>query len=192
MSQINLLKQSGQESNLKRFSPKIIAEILLGVLLLIGVYYCYLFFRVKSVEGKIAKTQVEIENINKQALGVKGREELFTRQQQIKTLSGLVEGQEYWSKFFPALAKVTLKTASYISLRAGPDTTVTMAVTVPKLEDVDKYLQVFNLDDFNKNFSNVRIGGYNKVQSELPGGALSSTYEFRILMDFDPSIIKYK
>lgn len=193
MSQINLLKQTGQGSGLKQFNPKILVQILIVVAILIGGYYGYLFFALKNTDSKIAKIQIEIAELNKQAISVKDREELFTRQQQIKSLEGLVGGHQYWSQFFPALAKATLKSANYTTLKAGPDNTVTLTVRVPTLEDMDKYMQVFNIDDFNENFSNLKIAGYTKNQTEEAEGVAPVTYiEFRVQMQFNSGIIQKK
>ncbi len=187
MAQINLLKQNTTGGDIGKNVPKILVWVLLIVLVLLLGFYGWLFFSSKSIDSKIAAAQIQINNDNQAALAPKGRDELLTRQQQLQSLSALIASHVYWSQLFKPLAAATLKNASYSSLTVGTGKDLTLNVTVPTLEDMDKYMQIFNLPEFNQNFSNVRIGGFSKVQ-----GKNSTSIGFQVKMQYDPKIIQYQ
>jgi hypothetical protein len=186
VAQINLLKQSAPSNNLWEIIPKILTRVFAVVLIGLILYYAWLFFRSKSLDNQIAATKVQINTDRQSALNSPQRDELLVRQTQLKDLSGLISSHVYFSQLLPVLAQDTLKTASYSSLKADASGNLTLAVTVPTLEDLDKYLQVFDLPEVNKNFSNVRIGGYTKVNI-----AGSTAISFQVNMQYNPSIIGY-
>ena len=187
MAQINLLKQSTQTHSFIDNTPKILARIFLVVLSLLIIYYLWLFFSSKSIDSQTAKATAKINADTQSALNMKNRDEVLTRQQQVKSLAGLISSHVYWSQLFPELARVTLKTASYSSLKVGLNNDLGLTVTVPSLADLDKYMQIFNLASFNQNFSEIRIGGFNKIQ-----GVNSNSVQFQVLMKYSPGLIQYK
>ncbi len=187
MAEINLLKQSSGGSNLKKNSSKFLIRGLLTVLVLLVAYYGWLFIESKSIDNKTVAAEAQINTDNQSALDAKGRDELLTRQQQLQTLSGLIGPHTYWSQLFKPLADATLKNANYSSLTVGKDNGLVLNVTVPTLEDLDKYMQIFNLPGFDQNFSDVRIGGFSKVQDKN-----STSVKFEVQMQFDPKIIQYQ
>lgn len=186
MAQINLLKQSSTGGGLNRNIPKFLIWVFLAILASLLGYYGWLFFDSKNIDKKTADAQAQINSDNQASISDKGRDELFTRQQQLEGLSGLVASHIYWSQFFKPLADVTLKNASYSSLTVGAGNDLTLSVTVPTLQDMDKYMQVFNLPEFNQNFSNVRISGFSKIQDKN-----SSSIRFDVKMQYNPKIIEY-
>lgn len=186
MAQINLLKQTSTPYNFKGSGPKILVRVIFVVLVALVIYYIWLFISSKSIDDKIQQTQSQIKSEQQKALGLEGRDELLVRQQQIQSLQGLIAAHPYWSQLFPELARVTLKTASYSSLKVGLGDDLTLSVTVPSLEDLDKYMQIFDLSQFNQNFSDIRISGFTKVQS-----ASSNAIQFQVNMTYGPSLIQY-
>lgn len=186
MAQINLLKQTTSSTNAWEIIPKILVKVLLLVLVLVLAYYAWLFISFNKTVKDIENTKSDIEKIRSTSLNVAGRNEVLTRQLQIKALNEAVNSHIYWSQLMPKLAAVTLKTASYTSMRVNNTGLLTLVVNVPDLESLDKYLQVFNLPEVNKNFSNVLISGYHKVQGEN-----ANSINFEVSMKFNPAIIQY-
>jgi hypothetical protein len=187
MAQINLLKQSSTGGDLEKNVPKFLIWVFLVVLVLLLSYYGWLFFESKSIDNKIAAAQTQIQSDSQTALADKGRGELLTRQQQLQSLSGLIAAHIYWSQLFKPLADATLKNASYSSLTVGTDNDLTLSVTVPTLQDMDKFMQVFNLPEFDQNFSDIRIGGFTKSQDKN-----STSIKFEVKMQYNPKIIQYQ
>ena len=187
MAQINLLKQANGAGNFGDKIPKILARVLFLFLALLAAYYIWLFLSFRNTENKIVQTRKKINSEKQAALNMPERGQLFTRQSQIKALEGLISQHVYWSQLLPKLAQVTLKTASYGALSSGADGTISMSVTVPTLADLDKYMQVFDLSQFNENFSDIRIGGFSKVQ-----GKTSSFIQFQVKMKYNPAVINYQ
>lgn len=187
MAQINLLKQSSTAPNLWVIVPKILVRLLLVVLVGILGYYGWLYFASKSVDKTILNTQNQIRADQQAALSVPGRDEVLTRQAQIKAFDDLVSQHVYWSQLFPRLAKSTFNKATYLSLKVGgADGVVTLNVNVNSLEDLDRYLQVFDLPEVSKYFNNVRVGAYHKIQ-----GKGMTSYGFEVNMNYNSSIIQY-
>ncbi len=188
MAQINLLKQnSAARHSIGSATYKILARFFMLVLFLVLVYYAWLFFKQRSIENQTVAAQAQLANDSETADNLSQRQELLTRQLQIKDLNSLVAAHLYWSQLFPELASATLNTASYDNLTVDPTSdSLTLSAEVPSLQDLDQYMQVFNLPAFNKYFSNVRVDGFNKV-----GGTDSNAIKFNVQMDYDPSLVQY-
>lgn len=186
MSQINLLKQSSSPNgNLQKLS-KLFAIVFAALAVLLVGYYAWLFIDYSFIGSQIQKAQVQYNSDLQTALAMPQRSELITRQQQLKSFSDLLNSHQYWSQLLPALAAVTLKSASYSDLKVDNTGRVTIQVSVPTLDDLDKYLQVFDLPAVSKNFSNVAIGAYHKEQ-----GKNSTSIQFQVMMDYNPALIQY-
>jgi hypothetical protein len=188
VAEINLLKQGTSKNDLSFNAPKILIWVFLAVLIVLLGYYAWLFVEAKNVDNEIAVAQIKITSDGAEALAVNGRDEFLTRQLQLQGLDGLVAGHLYWSQLFQPLADATLKDASYSDLTVGSGADITLDVTVPTLTDLDKYMQIFNQDPFDTNFTNVRIGGFTKIQSSDKN---SSSVKFQIKMQYNPKIIQY-
>ena len=186
MAQINLLKQSSTASNTWDNLPKILARLLIFVLIILVGYYAWLVIDTQSIASKTTSTQAEINLDKQKALSTAGRGEVLTRQLQLKDFQDLLAQHLYWSQLMPVIADATLKKATYSSLKVDGEGLLTLAVNVPTLEDLDKYLQVFDLPQVNKYFSNVRISSYRKVQ-----GPNSTGIAFEVNMNYNKSVIKY-
>jgi hypothetical protein len=184
MPQINLLKQA--PVNYSQATFKILEGILLAVLLGLVAYYGWLYLQSKAVDSKITSTEININQDTQKALATPGREELIVRQEQLKNLATLIASHVYFSQILPKLAQSTLSTASYSDLEIPGDGTLSLVATVPTIEDLDNYLQVFNLPQVYKYFSNVKISSFAKVQN-----LNSTSIRFQVTMNYDPSIIQY-
>src|SRR3989344_6778773 len=147
MEQINLLKQTGSPSNLKDIAPKYSIRIFLAILGLLVAYYAWLLFDFRHTQNKIFEQRAAVEKGRQESLSVPGRDELLTRQSQVNNLQPIIAQHTYWSQLFAELARVTLKTAGYSSLKADALGNLNLNVTVPSLADFDKYSQVFDVSD---------------------------------------------
>ena len=188
MAQINLLKQASPQQSLWTVLPKIFASIFLVVLIILAAYYGWLIIESKKIASNIINVQAQINEEKKTGLNMPKRDEVLIRQQQLQGVNEAVANHLYWTQLLPELARVTLKSASYSNIKVGTDGKISMTVKVPTIGDLDKYLQVFDLPAFNKNFSDLRIGGYYKVQGE----GNSSTINFYVMMKYNPDVIQYK
>ncbi len=186
MAQINLLKQSSNLRNYGNVTARVLVRVLLVVLFAFLAYYAWLFVDLKRTNTKITEMESMVASEKQAVLDIKNRDQLYTRQTQVKSLEGLIAGHIYWSQFFSEVARVTLKAANYKGLTAKSDGTMDLNVVVPSLADLAKYMQVFNLPEFNKNFSNVRVAGFSQVQNN---GV--TAIEFHVTISFDPGIIQY-
>ena len=186
MAQINLLKQSTGPKDYKQITNKVLVWVFLAVFVGLIGYYGYLFFQSYQYSSQTTQIQAKITSDNAAALAVPGREELLTRQLQIKTLQSLIASHLYWSQIFAPLACVTLKKASYSSLKVGQGQDMILTTTVPDLNSLDEYEQVFNYPEFNKYFYNIDIEGFSKIQEQN-----SSAIQFVVDMQFDPSLAQY-
>lgn len=189
MAQINLLKQTDSSQHSWEIIPKIFARLFLLILVLLVVYYAWIVISYGKTENNIAKTQAKINSDRAAAMSLANRNEVLTRQLQLKTQADLISKHIYFSQLFPELARVTLKTASYSSLQAVSDGTMTLNASVPSVDDLDKYLQVFDLPAFNQNFSDIKIGGFHKTPSTSGGPTILN---FSVKMQYNPALIQYK
>lgn len=158
-------------------------------LVFIGVvgYYGWMFVRLGQIEKNIVTKQQDITNVKNEVTTIKNRGELYTRQAQLKSLDTLIEKHSYWSNIFPALAKSTFKKAAYSTMSLTNDGNVTISVVVPTLEDVDKFMQVFDQPEVMDNFSSLRVGSFHKAQDED-----RVVYRFDVRFQFNPAVLQYK
>lgn len=184
MAQINLLKQPSV-SHTQDIS-KILEWVFIAILIVLVGYYGWLFYQSKQDDANISLTQKSINLQTQQALTVAQRPELITRQEQLKNYSDLISKHVYWSQILPVLANSTLNTVSYSDLNVASDGTLTLDASAPTLEDLDLYLQVFDLPSIYKYFSNVKVTSFAKVQN-----INSSSVKFQVMMNYDTSLIKY-
>lgn len=188
MAQINLLKQAVPGINWWSMAPRIFAKILLVAFVLLVAYYGWLVLESKKISQNILDTQIKINQEKKEGLDMPKRQEVLVRQQQLEAVNQAVENHLYWTQLLPELAKVTFNQVKYSSIKVGTDGLISIVANAPTISDLDKYLQVFDLPDYNKNFSDVRIGGYTKTQ----GKENNSSVDFDVLMKFNPEVIQYK
>lgn len=186
MAQINLLKQTSSTSENWEILPKLLVRFLVAVFIFIICYYVWVVISLSSTKREIIKIKNNIEAKKAESLNVKGRNEVFTRQQQLNAFSGLVGAHLYWSQILPKIAGATLKTASYSDLKIGDTGDLKLTVNVPDLQSLDKYLQVFNLPQINKNFSDVNISGFHKIQTKD-----ATSISFEVSMKYNPTLVQY-
>lgn len=186
MPQINLLGQENTHRNATLIRlPLYLVRFFVLLFIAVLLYWAYLYVRVKLVVNKVAVAQADIIRIQKETLADKDRRELLVRQGQLSTLDKLLKDQQYWSKFLPELARVTLKSASYLSFSAGKDGTARMSVTVPTYREFDEFLQVFDLPQFNSKFSNVTVSSIGKYQQ-----GDTQSVRFDVTMQYDVTFLK--
>ena len=186
MPDINLLQtQSSDPGEAVNNVARVFARLLLIAVIGVIVAYAVLYFIGWRSQSTLDKTNMQVQSRQAETLGNVGREELVTRQEQLKELETLVDQHVYWSYLMPELARVTLQSAQYTNIEANSDGKLTMTVTLPSYQDIEKYLQIFDLPEFNQQFSNVRIVGIEKTQSE---GSLQTQLTVQLM--FNPAFIK--
>lgn len=185
MAEINLLKQKGSSSSFITSLPGLVAKLLiLGLIGLVG-YYGWLFVDDNKTSNDLATAQAQIAQDQQQVSSVSDRQELYVRQQQLQQVNNLSTKHLYWSYLLPALAKVTFNSAAYSNIQATKDGDITVSVTVPDLESIDKFIQVFDLPEFTKNFNNLRMGAFHKSSD-----GDKTVYTFDAQFNFNPSLLK--
>ncbi len=184
MAEINLLKNPSSGSNTWQTMASWVVKFLVLLVVAVIAYYVYLFFTLEKAKDEIVMVENSIVESKKAALNMPGREELLTRQLQLKEFTTLSGAHVYYSNLLPALAKVTLKTAYYTNISLNNQGKMSMQAVVPTLEELDKFLQVFNDPQVSSNFYNIRLGGFTKAQDQN-----GQVYTFNIQLDFNPAIL---
>jgi hypothetical protein len=166
MAQINLLGAQEKTTNYAKALSSFIAKILALILVLVLAYYAFLFVKGNSQTKQVAKLEQEITRVEQDIQTNSDKNQVFTRQAQLKDLGLLARQHIYWSGIIPELARVTLKTASYTSFLSKENGDISMVVEVPSYEELDKFLQVFDLPQYNQQVNNVRVDSVTKVQKD--------------------------
>ncbi len=185
MAQINLLKQTSPSFELWQVIPKFFVRLLLFIFVVLVGYYGWLYISENNTNQKILESQKATKEAKTQALAMTGRKELLTRQLQLKSFDGLVKDHLYWSQLLPLIARSTYNKATYSGLKVAANGDLNLSVNVPDLSEMDRYLQVFDLPEVYKNFYDVKIGAYHKVQNKT-----STTISFDVSMQYSKSIIQ--
>jgi cell division protein FtsB len=166
MAQINLLGTQAPKTHVSTLVGSYISKGLALVLVLVLLYYGYLIIAAKSKASSITKLETEIAEVEAKLDNSQQKNQLFTRQAQLKDLQQLLKHHVYWSGLVGEMARVTLKNASYSTYAVTDTGAVQVTVDVPNYQELDKFLQVFDLPQFNKQISNVRIRSITKVQRD--------------------------
>lgn len=166
MSDINLLDQESGISKIKNKGKQWLSRLVGFILFLLLVFYGYLFYQGWNLNKKITESETKVEEYRSDIQNNKKRQELITRQGQLKSANQLIDKHIYWSALLPELARATLSTARYSNIDAGADGELSLTVTVPSYSDAEKYMQIFDLPEYNKNFSNVRLLTLTKTQED--------------------------
>jgi hypothetical protein len=185
MADINLLSTNNESRGFRSKGAPLFVKILSVLLLLVVLYYGYLWFYSSRIQNQITEWKDKTAQVQAQAMNQKERKEVVTRQGQIQNLDQLIKNHVSWSYLLPELARVTLKSAVYSSISADEKGSLTLTVTAPNYADLDKYLQVFDLPQYNQQFSEVRILSINKIQNE------DRVYtQMKIQLKFNPDFIR--
>jgi hypothetical protein len=185
MADINLLGTNNQGFNFARTGASWAVKILAAVLVLVLLYYGFLRLQISRTNGAIRDTQAKTSQLEADVLTGKNRGEVITRQGQVQNLNTLIKSHVYWSGLLPELAHVTLKSASYAGFTADTAGTLNLDIIVPNYAEADKYIQVFDLPQFNQQFSDVKILSISKIQT----GSTVQT-EMKLQLKFNPQFIR--
>jgi hypothetical protein len=161
-------------------------KLFIVVAIAVAAYYGWLYFQTNAVNKDIVNLTREIDDAQKTMNNTPEKQEVFTRQDQGKQLDTLVQNHVYWSHLFPEIAKATLKNSKYMNIHVAADGLLSMNVEVSSLQDLEKYLLVFDLAKFNKYFSNVHLSSLTQSQ-----GVGTLAVRADIKMNFDPTLLKY-
>jgi hypothetical protein len=166
MADINLLSTDSQKFSFSQAGTGAAVKILAGVLILVVAYYGYLRWQVSRVGKSTQTVQAKTRQVESDTINNKQRAEVVTRQGQVNDLDGLIKNHVYWSGLLPELARVTLKSASYAAFDADTAGTMNLTAIVTTYADADKIIQVFDLPQFNQQFSDVKILSLSKIEEE--------------------------
>lgn len=185
MSEINLLQTQSTFRQVKEKSKRWLLRLAtLAFILTLGLYG-YLFYSDWSGQRQIAEHQAVITKAQNELDNNEKRAELITRQGQLKSANNLLAEHLFWSGVLPELARVTLNSAEYSTIETSEEGDLSLTVTVPTYSDAEKYLQVFDLPQYNKYFSNVRILALTRAQKD---NLLQTT--MRLKLTLDPELLK--
>lgn len=186
MADINLLTTEVTTGvSLTRRTGVIVARLLAVLLILLIGLYLFLFIRVRSTDSSIIATQQKTRQAQQEALNNKDRQQLVIRQAQLQHIDTLLKDHLYWSYLLPELSRITLQSAHYATLEVDSTGKLAMNVSVPNYAELDKFLQVFDLPEYNSQFSNVKVLSITKAQE----GELI-TLQARVQLTFNPAFIK--
>jgi len=184
MADINLLGNTNKGFSFARNGASMAAKILATVLVLVLLYFVFLRLQISQTTRAVNDAQAKTSEVESETLAGKDRGEVVTRQGQVQNLNNLLKSHVYWSGLLPELARVTLKSASYVGFTADTFGVMSVDVIVPTYADADKYLQVFDLPQFNQQFSDVKVLSISKIQS----GSTVQT-EMKLQLKFNPAFI---
>lgn len=185
MAQINLL-DGEQTRGFKRNGYSLLSKGMLVLLLLVALFYGYLYIRQGSIQKQINQVREKTAEAQAEATSNTDRNELITRQGQLAALNPLIDDHVYWSGLLPELARISLRQSSYVSISAAANGNLVMSVEMPTYADLDKFLQVFDLPEYNKQFRDVRVLSISKGAEE---GSVS--YVMRVQLAFNKDFIKH-
>jgi len=184
MAQINLLDSEAQ-TRFKGHGYSWLARAMGVILVLVVLSYVYFYFHQRSLQNKINQVRGKTVTAQNEITANTARNELLTRQGQLISLNPLIKNHVYWSGLLPELARVSLRQSTYSSIEAISNGNLILSIKLPTYADMDKFLQIFDLPEYNRQFSNVRVLSINKAAEE---GQIS--YLMRVQLTFNPDFIK--
>ncbi len=185
MPEINLLQR---ESKIPSVSTGVLSRVIsrsVLVLLIISLLgYGLIYLLTYQSKNKLEDVTKQVESAKYNLSVNTDRNEVITRQAQLIELEKLVNNHLYWSYLLPELARVTLKSAKYSNITADSTGNLALTVTLPSYGDIEKFMQIFDLPEYNQQFSNVQIVGIGKSEKDS-----TLQTELRVKLNFDPAFI---
>ena len=182
MADINLLEQRTAFGQVKERGKRWLLRLVTLVFVLTLALYGYLFYSEWNSEKQIAENQSVIAKAQSELENNQQRGELITRQAQVKNANQLLNDHLFWSGLLPELARVTLTQAQYSSVETSTTGDVFLTVTVPTYAEAEKFLQVFDLPEYNQQLSNVRILALGQVEKD---NVLQTTMRLQLTLNQD-------
>ncbi|QQS22804.1 hypothetical protein IPM19_04220 [bacterium] len=182
MADINLLDSQAHTNVIRARSKQWILRLVTIALVAALLLYAGLFLFSWQAERKTADVKRTIDSTVAEMQNNEKRKELLTRQGQLKNIDQLLTTHLYWSGLLPELARVTLTSAQYTSISATDDGTLELTVTVPSYAEAEKFLQVFDLPEYNKQFSNVKVMSLAKAEQ---GNLLATSMRLSLTLNKD-------
>ena len=184
MAQINLLDSEAQTS-FKGHGYSWLTRVIGVLLILVVLIYVYFYFHHRSLQNKINQVRGKTVAAQNEITHNTARGELLTRQGQLVSLNPLLKNHVYWSGLLPELARVSLRQSAYTSIEAVSNGNLILSVKLPTYADMDKFLQIFDLPEYNRQFSNVRVLSINKAAEQG-----QNSYLMRVQLTFSTDFIK--
>lgn len=166
MADINLLQTQSTISAVRDQGKRWLFRIAIFILVIVIAAYAFLILSSWRSDSKLTEARTKIKAVQDSLSNNKKRTELVTRQAQISNVDKLLNNHLYWSEFLPELARVTLTQAQYSIIEVDKEGHLNLTVTVPSYADAEKYLQVFDLPEYNQKFSNVKVLSLSKIQQD--------------------------
>lgn len=167
MAEINLLNSERESHHsITASSKKWLLRLVTVIFVLAIAFYGYLFFNSWRTEKSIAKATKSVQEFQNTINNNSKRQELITRQGQLNAVNDLLDKHLSWSVILPELSRVTIRSAKYSNMDFSEGGSLELTVTLPSYAEADKYLQVFNLPQFNRQFSNVTVMSLTRGQDE--------------------------
>lgn len=186
MAQINLLnKGANDRANISSIISQIIFWLVLLGLIAISAYYIYLYFNTRKVNSSIIEAQNAVKEITDHINTNSSRDEIITRQGQIKEYQQLDKNRIKWSQFIPELARITLNEVRYSSITATSDGKLELQAVTRDYKSVDRFLSVFEDKSYNRCITDVKLLSLSKTQS-----AQSLETRFTVQISFNPAMLK--
>lgn len=185
MAEINLLDSQAHSSVIRAQGKLWLLRIVTAAFILVVVSYLVLLVYNLIIDKNINQAKATVAQYQSQFNDNKKREELITRQGQLKNVNQLLSAHRYWSPLLPELARVTLTSAKYTSITVDSKGGLELTVSTPSYSEAEKFLQVFDLPQYNKEFSNVKVMALTKSQD---GNLLQTT--MRLHLTLNPDIFK--
>ncbi len=190
MADINLLQpEQVSAATIIGRGQYVVSRILMIIMVVLLAGYAYLFIDLRSTNSSLSTTKEKIASAQGEALNNKDRNELITRQGQLKELDNLIKGHLSWSYLLPELARVTLKSAKYTNIDADASGKLDLTIALSSYEDLEKFLQIFDLPEYNEQFSDVKVLSITKTQ-QADTGTTETTVKLQL--KFNPTFIKGK
>lgn len=185
MAEINLLETKNTIASVKQTGKKWLLRLVVVLLFLAMAGYLLIFIMQSSAKNKITNLETKMSQVRTELQNNKERNELITRQGQLQDLNKLLGEHQFWSTLLPELARVSLTSASYTTIETATAGNIILSVAVPTYADAEKFLQVFDLPEYNQQFSNVRLLALSRSQQD---NVLKTV--MRIQLTLNPNLLK--
>lgn len=146
----------------------------IGIIFVVFVY-SWLVIYDKNLEVKVQQQETQFLALEQQIKQQEeNKKEIIKWGDKIEGLTGLLERHIYWSKFFPALEKVTMPDIYYNSINVTDDGSVALKASAPNFTALAR--QYLVLEDSREYFPVMEISG-------IAGNDLGVTFEVKLTLN---------
>ena len=164
---------------------KLLLITVFSFLLVIVIFYGFLFYQGKNLEGQKAEEDAQITNLERQIVDYQDlNNQISQLGDEIKNLHQLLSLHFYWTNFFQLLEKYTIDGVYYSGMTAGNGGAMTLEAKATSFETLAQQIKILQQEETQEFVTSIKVSSADYDQEE-------DEVSFNINIVLNPSLFLY-